>query len=83
MDNNSIHKCKELMQKYPQYASMIGMSMMSCNLMLDIHRHDLARLALLSTMLKKEKILLKKYRIKLELRKPFLQKTYELFGKAV
>lgn len=78
MDKDSVRKIiKYTMKHYPYM--MIGMAMTAEQ----TRTYNLTRLAHLSAMYENSEKLLKKYRIKLELKKPYLQKTYELFGKAV
>lgn len=78
MDKDQVRKLTEYSMKYYPHM-MIGMFMA----VEQTREYDLRRLACLSAMCEHNEKLLRKYSIKLELRKPFLQKTYELFGKAV
>ena len=78
MDKDSVRKIAKYCMKHYPYM-MIGMSMTAEQ----IRTYNLTELAYLSAMYENSEKVLKKYRIKLELKKPYLQKTYELFGKAV
>lgn len=78
MDKDLVYKITKYSMKHYPYM-MMGMTMIAEQ----TRAYNLTRLAYLSAMCERNEKLLRRYGIKLELRKPFLQKTYELFGKAV
>ena len=54
-------------------------SMAPISVLIDMHRYNLYRLALI----KQAQSTIKEFCIKRELRKPFLQKLYEMFGRGL
>jgi len=58
-------------------------SMAPTSVLIDTHHYNLYRLALIKHANEQAQAAFKEFRIKRELRKPFLQKLYEMFGRGL
>lgn len=72
---------------FNSYANSIKLlsyfSMAPRSVFINAHRYNLYRLALIKHANEQAQTAFKEFRIKRELRKPFLQKLYEMFGRGL